>query len=481
MTPPEVIIARTGTANTASVVAAFERLGAAPRLSDDPLDIARADRVVLPGVGAFGAAMRSLSERRLADPLRARIRAGARTLGICLGLQVLFDESDETPGCAGLGIVPGRITKFPPSIRVPQFGWNQVRILRASGTVRSGHAYYANSYRAASAPDGWRVSTTDYGGPFVAAMEREGVVACQFHPELSGRWGLDLLARWLNREAGAPEREPTVPANMEERPGVPALPARVIPCLDVRDGRVVKGVRFANLRDAGDPAAQAARYDAEGADELVILDVSATTEERAHQIETVRAVRRVLTVPLTVGGGVRTADDAARLLDAGADKVAVNTAAVQRPELISEIAERLGSQCAVLALDAARTAAGTFEVVTHAGTRRTGIDAVEWARRAAALGAGEILLTSFDRDGTGEGYDLELLTAIAHAVNVPVIASGGAADPSHMAAAVNAGASAILAATIFHEARWSVGHVKEALASAGVPVRLARPCAEVPS
>ncbi len=474
MSGPEVIVVRTGTANTASVLAAFARLGAAARLSEDPRDVERAERIVLPGVGAFGAAMSSLTERGLVGPLRARLRDGARTLCVCLGLQLLFEESEESPGCAGLGVIAGRVERFPRSARVPQFGWNAVRAPDETGIVRSGQAYYANSFRAVAAP-GWRAATTEYGGEFIGALEREGVAACQFHPELSGRWGLDLLARWLGTDrAGAPPDPGAAADGVAHAP-----PARIIPCLDVRDGRVVKGVRFANLRDAGDPAAQAARYDAEGADELVILDVSATTEGRAHQVETVRAVRRVLTVPLTVGGGVRTIDDAARLLDAGADKVAVNTAAVERPELIAEIASRLGSQCAVLALDAARTAAGSFEVVTHAGTRRTGIDAVAWAQRAASLGAGEILLTSYDRDGTGEGYDLALLGAVSGAVNVPVIASGGAADPSHMRDALGAGAAAILAATIFHEARWTVGEVKRALREAGVPVRLDRTREEV--
>ncbi|TVQ61801.1 MAG: imidazole glycerol phosphate synthase subunit HisF [Phycisphaerales bacterium] len=252
------------------------------------------------------------------------------------------------------------------------------------------------------------------------------------------------------------------------------LTRRLIPCLDVRDGRVVKGVRFQGLRDAGDPAELAARYEAEGADEVVILDVSATPEGRSSAADTVERVRTVLGIPLTVGGGVRTCEDASRLLAAGADKVAVNTAAVLRPDLIEELALRFGSQCTVVAIDAAVRTGGApgWEVVVRSGSERTGIDAVEWARACMSRGAGEILLTSWDRDGTGEGYDLGLLREVCGAVGVPVIASGGADSAAHMADGVRAGAEALLAASIFHDARHTVIDVKRALASMGVPVRL---------
>jgi imidazoleglycerol phosphate synthase cyclase subunit len=255
------------------------------------------------------------------------------------------------------------------------------------------------------------------------------------------------------------------------------LTRRILPCLDVRDGRVVKGVRFQGLRDAGDPVERAAAYDAQGADELVILDVSATPEGRRTGLDTIRAVRSVLSIPLTVGGGVRTADDAGRLLDAGADKVAVNTAAVTDPSLLTAIATRYGSQCAVLALDAARTAppaagaAPGWEVVVQSGRHRTGRDAVAWAREAEARGAGEILLTSWDQDGTRAGYDLPLLGAVASAVAVPVVASGGAATPAHLADALRAGADAVLAASIFHDGEWTVEAIKGELRRLGVEVR----------
>jgi len=249
------------------------------------------------------------------------------------------------------------------------------------------------------------------------------------------------------------------------------LTVRIIPCLDVRDGRVVKGVQFQGLRDAGDPAEQAALYDSQGADEITLLDVSATPEERKTALGTVAAVRERISLPLTVGGGVRGVGDALALLAAGADKVGVNTAAVENPELIAELADRFGSQCAVLAIDASRRDGGGFEVITHSGKKRTGMDAVEWAEKASDLGAGEILLTSWDRDGTKSGYDLELISAVAAAVCVPIVASGGASDASHMAAAVRAGASAVLAASIFHYGEHTVGSLKAELAAMGLEVR----------
>lgn len=245
---------------------------------------------------------------------------------------------------------------------------------------------------------------------------------------------------------------------------------RVIPCLDVKDGRVVKGVRFQGLRDAGDPVELAAAYADQGADELVVLDVSATPEGRGHALEVVKAVRNVLPLPLTVGGGVREIGDAEALLEAGADKVATNTAAVARPDLLDELAGRFGCQCTVLALDAARGDGG-WEVVVRSGRDRTGMDAIGWAEEAVSRGAGEILLTSWDRDGTGSGYDLELLATMRAAVPVPIIASGGADGPRHMVEALTAGADAVLAATIFHDGHTTVANLKAELAGLGVEVR----------
>ncbi len=246
---------------------------------------------------------------------------------------------------------------------------------------------------------------------------------------------------------------------------------RVIPCLDVDAGRVVKGVRFVDLVDAGDPVELAARYDAEGADELVFLDITASADARETMVEVARRTAEEVFIPFTVGGGVRSPDDARRLLRAGADKVGVNTAAVARPEVVGELAAEFGAQCVVVAIDARRSVDG-FEVCTHGGRRPTGIDAVAWAVECERRGAGEILLTSMDRDGTRDGYDLELTRAVTSAVGVPVIASGGVGTLDHLVeGAVEGGAEAVLAASIFHFGQHSIRQAKEHLAARGVTVR----------
>ena len=247
--------------------------------------------------------------------------------------------------------------------------------------------------------------------------------------------------------------------------------ARVIPCLDVADGRVVKGVNFVELRDAGDPVEQARAYDAAGADELCFLDIGASYEGRGTILDVVRRTAAVCFMPLTVGGGVRTADDARALLLEGADKVAVNSAAVERPELVADIAERFGSQCCVASVDARRSGEG-WEVFTHGGRRATGIDAITHALKLAELGAGELLVTSMDRDGTRSGYDLDLIRAISDRVSVPVVASGGVGGLDDLVAGIRDGhASAVLAASIFHFGQASIGDAHAALAAAGIPVR----------
>jgi cyclase len=253
------------------------------------------------------------------------------------------------------------------------------------------------------------------------------------------------------------------------------LAVRVIPCLDVDAGRVVKGVNFVDLRDAGDPVEMARTYDAEGADELVFLDVTASSDSRETTYDVVRATAEQVFIPLTVGGGVRSASDVDLLLRAGADKVGVNTAAIERPDLVAEIADRFGNQVLVLSVDARRIVDGVtesgFEVTTHGGRRGTGLDAVAWAVRACELGAGEILLNSMDADGTQAGFDVELIAAVRREVSVPVIASGGAGALEHFPPAVDAGADAVLAASVFHFGHLRISDVKATLAAAGRPVR----------
>jgi cyclase len=255
------------------------------------------------------------------------------------------------------------------------------------------------------------------------------------------------------------------------------LAVRVIPCLDVDAGRVVKGVNFENLRDAGDPVELAAAYDAQGADELTFLDVTASTADRGTMLDVVSRTAEQVFIPLTVGGGVRTVEDVDRLLRAGADKVSINTAAITRPELLRELSERFGSQCIVLSVDARTVPQGQpdtpsgWEVTTHGGKRGTGIDAVEWAVRGAELGVGEILLNSMDADGTKAGFDLPMIRAVRAAVHVPVIASGGAGAVEHFAPAVGAGADAVLAASVFHFGDMTIGDVKKSMREEGITVR----------
>jgi cyclase len=251
------------------------------------------------------------------------------------------------------------------------------------------------------------------------------------------------------------------------------LKMRVIPCLDVKDGRVVKGVNFVDLVDAGDPVEQARIYDAEGADELCFLDITASAEDRSTLYDVVRRTAEQCFMPLTVGGGVRNVEDIRKLLLAGADKVSINTAAVARPDFVREAAEKFGSQCIVVAIDAKQIAAGQWGVFTHGGRRGTGIDAVDWAKHMAALGAGELLVTSMDRDGTKAGFDIALTRAIADSVRIPIIASGGVGTLEHLVEGIRDGhATAVLAASIFHFGTYRLGEAKAYLAKAGIPVRL---------
>jgi cyclase len=455
-------IVDSGVANIASVRGAFTRLGAATRIISTVADADGITHLVLPGVGAFGAGMRRLHARALDRVVTAAAQRGTPLLAVCLGLQLLMEGSDEAPGEAGLGLVRAGVRRLPESAGLPHLGWNDVVVRGGGHRLESGVAAFANSYAVLEPPPDTRAAWSVHGVPFVAGFECDNILACQFHPELSGAWGARLLRRWIGDAADA---------------GAPALPPdncglrrRIVPCLDVRDGRVVKGVRFSGLRDAGDPAERAALYEQQGADEIVVLDVAASPAGRDTQVETVRRVRERLGIPLTVGGGVRSADDARRLLAAGADKVSVNTAALRRPELLRELADEFGRQCVVLAIDA-RERGGCWEALAVGGTEVTGLDVVTWAACGVERGAGEILLTSWDRDGTGSGCDLGLIEAVGAVVSVPIIASGGVGARRDVLEAFRAGASAVLAASVFHDDGDTVAAIKDELAREGIAVR----------
>jgi cyclase len=456
-----VVIVDSGVANLASVQAAFARLGVETLVTADPGAVRAASHVVIPGVGAFGAAIATLRARHLDVAIREAIAAEKPLLAICLGMQLLCEGSAESPGVEGLGVIRASCERLPYEFRLPHLGWNPVAADESCRMLESMDASFANSFALSDAPAGWSGAWATHGTRFIAALEREQIVACQFHPELSGGPGLALIERWLH---GARAQ-----AGVKVRAG--QLAVRIVPCLDVSGGRVVKGIRFMDLIDAGDPAEQAARYEAQGADEIVLLDIDATPRAKPTQLATVRRVRRVLGIPLTVGGGVRSVADARALLAAGADKVSVNSAAVARPALISELAEAFGRQCVVQAIDARRNGDGWAVLVRGGREPVADLDAVAWAVTGETLGVGEVLLTSWDRDGTRAGCDVELLRAARAAVRLPVIASGGIGTRAHVADAVAAGADAVLAASLFHYDLDTVGAIKYDLAGLGVVVR----------
>jgi cyclase len=464
----DVVIVDSGMANLASVRGAFARLGVRTTVSAEADVVRRAPRIVLPGVGEFGAGMARLRAGGLDQAVRDAMLEGTPLLAICLGLQMLCKASEESPGIAGLGMLSGTCRRLPDGVRVPHLGWNRVDPDPSCRFVTAMEAAFANSYALHDAPSGWAAAWTRHGVRFVAALERKAVLACQFHPELSSDAGRELLRRWLG--AGGLRVAPVMVAASSSPFRGTGLAVRLVPCLDVKEGRVVKGVQFTGLRDAGDPAERAAIYEAQGADEIVVLDIAASAASRGTQVETVRRVREVLGIPLTAGGGVRSIEDARRLLAAGADKVSVNSAAVARPQLLTDLARVFGRQCVVLAVDARRSGAG-WEVLVMGGRKRAEPDAVTWARDGVALGAGEVLLTSWDRDGTRGGCDLDLVRAVRGAVTVPVIASGGIGTRAHVAEALAAGADAVLAASVFHDGEVTVAALKADLAGRGVRVR----------
>ncbi len=469
--PPEIAVLDYGMGNRRSVVKALERVGARVRAAGDAGALRGADGIAIIGVGAFPEAMRRI------DPFAGTVRelhaAGTPILGICLGLELFFESSEEHGGARGLGLLDGHVRRLTPGDRrLPHIGWNHVRWNKDSalldGLSENAAFYHVHSYAAEPACEDDVLGWTSYGGQrFMSALESGSLYGVQFHPEKSGGHGLRLLHNFTRICA----REGRVSRPVAGATAGGELCKRVIPCLDVDAGRVVKGTNFVDLRDAGDPIELAQRYDAQGADEITFLDITATHENRDTIAELARRAVDNVFVPITIGGGIRTVSDAQRVLDAGADNVSVNSAAVARPELIDELAQVFATQNLILALDAKRRRDGEgWEVHVAGGRTATGLDAVEWAHEAARRGVGQILLTSMDRDGTGAGYDTALIAAVADAAQIPVIASGGAGEIDHLAQALEAGADAVLLASLLHYGRFTVVEIKEELAALGVEV-----------
>jgi len=540
-----------GAGNVRSVRNAIRRLGAELTDIQRPEDILKAERLIFPGVGAFGAAMERLHALGYVEPLREYLHSGRPFLGICIGLQSLFEGSEESPGVPGLGLIPGTVRRFDASaLSVPHMGWNDIRLERESPllTDYAGEKlYFVHSYHAEATPenDDWVLALSDYGTPFVSAVQKGRVAAVQFHPEKSGETGLRLIEHFLaDTELTAGPRHPApggskqVPGGSKQPPGGSKQPPgktrfakRIIACLDVRtndqgDLVVTKGDQYdvreeGEVRNLGKPVELAGRYYQEGADEVTFLNITAFRDfplEDQPMLEVLRRTSENVFVPLTIGGGIRAFTDAKgkyhSALDvaheyfrSGADKVSIGSDAVHTVEQylarggkdgsssIEQIAQVYGNQAVVISIDPRRVYVDSpdatrhptmetavpgpngerhcwFQCTVKGGREGTDVDAVELARACEELGAGEILLNSIDRDGTGAGFDLELIQAVSAAVTIPVIASSGAGNPEHFAEVFRAtGVGAALAAGIFHRREVPIEEVKAHLRERGVEVR----------
>jgi glutamine amidotransferase/cyclase len=519
-----------GAGNVRSVRNAIRHLGAELTEIRQPEDILKAERLIFPGVGSFGAAMERLHAQGYVEPLREYLRAGRPFLGICIGLQSLFEGSEESPGVAGLGLIPGTVRRFDAStLSVPHMGWNGIRLERDSPLL-SDYAgeklYFVHSYHAEATPENadWVLALSDYGTSFVSAVQKGRVAAVQFHPEKSGKAGLRLIQHFLS------DSELTAGAR-HQAPGRTRFAKRIIACLDVRtndqgDLVVTKGDQYdvreqGEVRNLGKPVELAGRYYREGADEITFLNITAFRDfplEDQPMLEVLRRTSENVFVPLTIGGGIRAFTDAKgkhySALDvaheyfrSGADKVSIGSDAVYTVEQylqrggkdgsssIEQIARVYGNQAVVISVDPRRvyvdSPAATrhqtvksavpgpngerycwFQCTVKGGREGTDVDAVELARACEELGAGEILLNSIDRDGTGAGFDLELIKAVSEAVSIPVIASSGAGTPEHFAEVFRAtDVEAALAAGIFHRREVPIEKVKAHLREGGIEIR----------
>ncbi len=480
-----------GAGNLTSVRLALESLGCEAVVTSDPNVVRRASRVIFPGVGAAASAMRNLERRGLVPALCEVLQRGVPFFGICLGTQILLDSSEEDGGTDVLGRLRGRAKLFRPDdarYKVPQMGWNELHQVQRhpvlEGVPQDSDFYFVHSYYPAPDDPADVIGTTTYGGTTFASMIGRGnLVATQFHIEKSGEAGLRILknfTRWDGRwDAAEIPNDTFPPGERETSAGRKIFPVkrRIIPCLDVIDRRVTKGVRFQNNVDLGEPVALAREYYEGGADELVVYDITASAQQRKIDIGMVREVARAIHIPFAVGGGIATLDDMAEVLDAGAEKISINSLAVANPGIIAEGSRAFGRQCVVLGMDPVanpdrdRFPSG-FEVTVRGFRERTGLDALEWARRCEQLGVGEIVVNSVDRDGTRAGFELEITGRIAESVRIPVVASGGAGNASHLVEVfLETQVSAAIIAGILHTGEYTIAGLKKEIAASGVALR----------
>lgn len=508
-----------GAGNVRSVINALERLGETVQIVANGDDILQADRLVFPGVGGFGSMMHTLRKKNFIGPLTAYLQSGRPFFGICLGLQALFNGSEEAPGVAGLGIIPGQVKRFTVDLAVPHIGWNGIKVRQPSRIFNGLHGdekfYFVHSYHVAPETEEWVLTATDYGYEFVSAIQKGNIIATQFHPEKSGKAGLALLANFLDTT-----HEAIIPA---AGPDPTRLAKRIIACLDVRTNNlgdlvVTKGDQYdvrenGEVRNLGKPVQLAGRYYEEGADEITFLNITAFRDfplKDMPMLKVLELTSKNVFVPLTIGGGIRDYKDkdgrlwsaldvAAEYFRSGADKISIGSDAVLIVEdvlkngqaagmnSIGQIARVYGNQAVVISIDPRRIYVKTPNAVNHhviettipgpggehycwyqctikGGREGREVDAVTMATVCEQLGAGEILLNCIDRDGTNRGFDLELINAVKNAVSIPVIASSGAGDVTHFHEVfTRTGAEAALAAGIFHRKEVSIGEVKKYL------------------
>ena len=489
-----------GAGNLTSVRLALASLGCEAVITSDLQLVRQATRVIFPGVGAAASAMQNLEQRGLIPVLREVLERGTPFFGICLGTQILLDFSEENAGTKVLGLLPGQAKLFRQNdtrFKVPQMGWNSMRQAQRhpvlEGVPNDSDFYFVHSYYPAPENADDVIGTTVYGNTAFASMiGRRNLVATQFHIEKSGEVGLRMLKNFLAWDGtwqGDAGKLDGISLGVNDCPGsndfnqtaltsnVFPVKRRIIPCLDVIDRRVTKGVKFQNNIDLGDPVELAREYYLDGADELVVYDITASAQKRKIDIGMVRDVAQAIHIPFAVGGGIANLADMEAVLDAGAEKVSINSPAVADPNIIAEGNRAFGRQCIVLGIDPVanpdreRFPSG-FEITVRGFRERTGIDALEWAKRCEQLGVGEIVVNSVDRDGTREGFELDITGQIAKAVQIPVVASGGAGNAAHLSEVfLKTEVSAAIIAGILHSGEYTITNLKKEIAATDVELR----------